>query len=122
MSGQCTQLKRALRTVLEQNDLPTGTALEDRVTWRLHRWGILDQTQYRVGRYRLDYAWPSQMVALEADGPFHQMPEYAARDAKRDSWLRSQGWLVLRVNDVEGLALDEQLVRVSRVVRSEGFA
>ena len=50
---------RALRTVLENHNLPVGSSLENRVTWRLHRWHALDQCQYRVGPYRLDYAWPN---------------------------------------------------------------
>jgi very-short-patch-repair endonuclease len=62
---------RALRTVLEQHNLPVGSSLENKVTWRLHLWGALDQCQYRVGPYRLDYAWPNKLIALEADGPYH---------------------------------------------------
>jgi hypothetical protein len=46
-------------------------------------------------RYRLDFAWPEPMVALEYDG-------YAAHagrselDAARDEDLRRRGWLVVR--------------------------
>ena len=108
----------ALREVLQERGLPLGTTLENRVTWRLHRWGVLDQCQYRVGKYRLDYAWPSKLIALEADGPHHWRPDVAIKDVARDSWLRSQGWLVFRVDNASGdsIALDEQLCRVVRMI------
>jgi very-short-patch-repair endonuclease len=111
---------RTLRTILEDKGLPVGTTLENKVTWRLHRWGILDQCQYRVGRYRLDYAWPAKLIALEADGPHHWRPDVAMKDAVRDSWLRARGWFVFRVDDSGG-ALEEQLGRVARVVNCESL-
>lgn len=114
-----TAISRATRDLLITHGLPTGTTLENSVTWRLHLLGALDQTQYRVGKYRLDFAWPDLLIALEADGPFHRNPDVAARDAVRDSYLRSLGWLVFRVDDSTG-NLDAQLARVARLVRAEG--
>lgn len=111
-------VNRSLVTLLEQNGCPTGTTLENRVTWRLHRWGVLDRVQHRVGKYRLDYAWPAKLIALEVDGPHHWRPDVAVKDVFRDSWLRSQGWLVFRVDDMTG-ALDEQLRRAVRMIRAE---
>lgn len=113
-----TAIQKITRDLLTDRGLPTGTTLENRVTWRLHNWKVLDQTQYQVGKYRLDYAWPKILIALEADGPFHKNPDNAARDAMRDSYLRSLGWLVFRVDDATG-TLDEQLCRVARLVRAE---
>lgn len=116
-----TAITRITRDLLMSHGLPTGTTLENSVTWRLHRFGVLDQTQYRVGKYRLDYAWQSLLIALEADGPFHRQPDVAARDAARDCYLRSLGWLVFRVDDTSG-TLDAQLSRVARVIRAGGAA
>ncbi|MBX7434575.1 DUF559 domain-containing protein [Mycobacterium sp. Y57] len=112
-----TAIHHITRNLIEQHGLPTGTSLENRVTWRLHTWDILDQTQYRVGKYRLDYAWPTVRIALEADGPHHWRPDVAVKDVARDAWLRSQGWLVFRVDDSD--TLDEQLCRVVRMIRAE---
>jgi very-short-patch-repair endonuclease len=98
-----------------------GTTLENRVARRLHLWrwrpDVVAQ-QYRVGRYRLDFAWPGIKVALEADGWHHRSPEGAAHDVQRDADLRAAGWLVFHVDDRGGDEhLQEQLVRVSQVVR-----
>jgi len=75
--------------------------------------------QFRVGRFRLDFAWPGLKIALEADGWWHRSPEGAVKDRQRDSWLRSQGWLVFRVDDEHGEGvLAAQVARVARIVRS----
>ena len=112
-------IHRYLRAQLEENGLPVGTSLENAVTWRLHRWGLLDKYQHRVGKYRVvDFAWPSVKIALEADGPHHWRPDVAMKDVIRDAYLRSQGWLVFRV-DNDSDTLDEQLCRVVRTIRAE---
>lgn len=79
-----------MRSLLDRHDLPIGTSLENRVTWKLHRWGMLDRYQYHVGPYRLDYAWPSALIALEVDGPNHSRPDVAVRDVARDAYLRTR--------------------------------
>jgi hypothetical protein len=58
--------------------------------------------QHRVNvdgrRYRLDFAWPDQLVALEVDG-FGPHSGYAAfhDDRRRDLALQRSGWRVLHV-------------------------
>ena len=46
--------------------------------------------------YRLDLAYVEDMVDVEIDGPHHRRPEVAARDRRRDAFLRAHGWEVLR--------------------------
>jgi very-short-patch-repair endonuclease len=113
-----TLATRTTRALLEKNGLPVGTSLEDTVTWRLHRWNCLDRTQYRVGPYRLDYAWAEIKVALEADGPHHWRPDIAIKDVTRDAYLRARGWLVFRIHNTSG-TLEEQMLRVVVVVKNE---
>lgn len=113
-------LRRIERQVIERQGWRSGTDLEDRATRWFNRVGFrpgdLEQ-QYRVGRYRLDFAFPALQIAIEIDGWHHRSPEGAARDAERDSWLRSQGWIVLRVDDRHGQdSFDEQMVRICRLV------
>lgn len=75
------------------------------------------EQQHRVGPYRLDFAWPDLKVALEVDGPTHFAPSKAAHDAVRDSALRTEGWLVFRVDAEHGRdALVAQVAEVCRVV------
>ncbi|OBG83795.1 hypothetical protein A5699_03400 [Mycobacterium sp. E802] len=113
-----TAVTRATRALLTQHNLPTGTSLEDRVTWRLHRWGCLGRTQHPVGPYRLDYAWPAVRIAVEVDGPHRWQPDIGIKDVARDAYLRSHGSLVLRIDDGTG-SIEEQLCRVVVVIKSE---
>jgi very-short-patch-repair endonuclease len=113
-------LRQLDRQFVEEQGWRSGTDLEDAATRWFHRVGLSPrevEQQYRVGRFRLDFAIPSLQIAVEVDGWHHRSPEGAARDAERDSWLRSEGWLVLRVDDRHGReSFDEQMVRVLRAV------
>lgn len=96
-----------------------GSHLENRVALLLSRWRVAAEQEYRVGAYQLDFAWPRRRIGLEADGFYHRLAEVAARDRVRDSWLRSQGWLIFRVDDDHGEdSLVLQVLLVVRVMRS----
>lgn len=54
--------------------------------------------QVRVGRYHVDFLLGSLVV--EADGAYwHDRPDVAERDRRRDAWLRGQGLAVLRLRE-----------------------
>lgn len=100
-----------------------GAHLENQVALILSRSRITAEQQYQVGRFRLDFAWPDVKIALEADGWWHRSPEGATADRQRDSWLRSQGWIVFRVDDEHGEdSLRDQVVRVAHLVSSRAPA
>lgn len=119
--------RRLLAQVVEDKGWRPGTDLENRAALRLDRMGEKPDRvaqQHRVGRYRLDFAWPELRIALEVDGWHHLRPESAARDAQRDAELRALQWLTFRVDDREPWdresgALDllgYQVVRVVEIV------
>lgn len=71
--------------------------IERRLYYGLVNNGIQPISQFPVGRYRIDLAVPSKKIAIEADGKdFHSTPKQKAHDRKRDRYLRSKGWSVLR--------------------------
>ena len=98
-----------------------STSLERMVERTLSRYSAPPpEREYRVGRYRLDFAWPRVLIAIEADGWHHRSPEGAAGDRRRDSWLRSQGWVVFRVDDEHGeRVLAHQIMRAVRLVNHD---
>jgi hypothetical protein len=129
------QLARITAEVILKSGWRSGTDLENRVAFRLSRYGFVPAAaqpgkpirgqdvewvhqQYRVDPYRLDFAWPKLKIALEADGWHHRSPEGAAKDARRDAILREAGWLMFRVHDCDDMLIAEQLSRVARVIRS----
>lgn len=106
------------RAVVIEHGWRPGTDLENNVALALsHSKAPPCEQQHSVGKYRLDFAWPDRKIALEADGWYHRSPEGAAKDRRRDSWLRSQGWVVFRIDDEHGdYSLNDQVRRVARIV------
>jgi len=49
--------------------------------------------------YRIDFAYPEVLVAVEVDGPHHRLERVRAKDRRRDAYLRSLGWEVLRFDE-----------------------
>jgi hypothetical protein len=73
-----------VRRVLDRGGLPTPVA----------------QHWVRVGaeRFRLDFAYPDQKIAIEYDGwDSHRSRSAFDRDRRRDRLLQLAGWTVLRI-------------------------
>jgi hypothetical protein len=63
--------------------------------------------------YKIDIADPITMTAIEVDGPSHNNLLAHRRDAKKDNFLRSRGWFVLRFSNADVLRnLDACVQRV----------
>lgn len=60
------------------------------------------EPQFIVDHYRLDFAFPDEMIAIEIDGhEFHKTREQRTNDAKRERYLQSKGWKVIRFTGTE---------------------
>ncbi|MFB4472135.1 endonuclease domain-containing protein [Oceanobacillus caeni] len=71
--------------------------IEKRVYYGLLQHGLYPISQYRVGKYRIDLAFPKQLIAIECDGKaYHSTPKQKAHDSRKDKFLRDRGWIVLR--------------------------
>lgn len=59
-------------------------------------------TQLEVGNYRVDFAFTAAKLAVELDGhDYHKTKEQRMVDAKRDRYLTSEGWTVMRFTGSE---------------------
>lgn len=58
--------------------------------------GFRFRRQHTIGPYIADFACIEAMLVVECDGDQHGFDEFRAHDAKRDAYLTSQGWMVLR--------------------------
>lgn len=100
----CGPLRRQLERYYGVDGIPDST-LEQLVLDDLIDAGFpLPTCQHPVPgpngvRYRIDFAYVSVLLAIEIDGPRHRRPEVAARDRRRDAYLRSLGWEVLRFDE-----------------------
>jgi very-short-patch-repair endonuclease len=56
------------------------------------------KTEYNIGIYSLDFAWIHKKKVIEIDGEQHErFEEYRLRDIKKDEFLISNGWTILRI-------------------------
>ena len=39
-------------------------------------------------------------IDVEIDGPFHRTPEGIKRDSRRDKYMKTNGWKVIRITDI----------------------
>ncbi|KPP81294.1 MAG: putative DNA methylase [Oceanicaulis sp. HLUCCA04] len=58
--------------------------------WRFRR-------QHPVGNYVADFACVKAHLIIEVDGATHSSPKQRAHDAARTTYLKNEGWRVLRV-------------------------
>ncbi len=73
---------------------------EERILWH-HLWRIpLEGTHFRkqspIGRYYADFVSHRLKLIIEVDGEQHGHDRQVAHDARRDRWLESQGYRILR--------------------------
>src|SRR5215472_16151702 len=84
-----TQIQRA------QHLRANMTMVEVRVWQRLRakQLGVKFRRQHPIGPYIVDFACVRARLAVELDGDTHDK----AYDSRRDAWLGSQGWRVMRI-------------------------
>ena len=77
----------------------------ERKLWRALRAKQLDGARFRrqhpIGRYIADFVCLERRLIVEVDGGQHTEDGQIARDARRDHWLKTEGYRVLRVPTVE---------------------
>jgi very-short-patch-repair endonuclease len=98
----------------------SATATE-RLLWKLLRDRRFEDLKFRrqvpVGPYIADFICYAHRLIVEADGPMHD----AEADARRDAWLKHQGFTVLRFANSEiSTWRDRVFDRVREVVGPAG--
>jgi UvrD/REP helicase N-terminal domain/Protein of unknown function (DUF559)/UvrD-like helicase C-terminal domain/AAA domain len=78
------------------------------------RVGARPGTTFSLGlptHFKIDLANPDRMIAVEVDGKSHQWAERREQDARKDAWLRSRGWTVVRITNEEVRSLNDEQLR-----------
>jgi very-short-patch-repair endonuclease len=88
---------KLLRKSMTQGEAKLWRELRD---WR-RLYGIHVRRQAPVGPYIADFAIHDRKTLIEVDGEHHFKPDRILQDQKRDAWLVSQGFRVLRFNTGE---------------------
>lgn len=53
------------------------------------------ESEFQVGRYSLDFAWPDKLFYIEVDGSQHKLDWMVKHDLERTAYLESLGWTCL---------------------------
>jgi len=83
---------------------------------RLREIGYNFRRQHPIGPYIADFAIHTGKLIVEVDGETHGTEEEMAHDRRRDAYLQSQGWRVLRIPN---MAIYEDLDHVLEVILSQ---
>jgi very-short-patch-repair endonuclease len=82
---------------------------------KLRERGYNFRRQHPVGPYIADFAIHAGKLIIEVDGETHGTEEELAHDQRRDAYLQSKGWRVLRVPNI---AIYEDIDHALEVVLS----
>lgn len=91
-SRRCQMLARPI------NGKPSRVESASIAEWLSRHPGVTHETQKRVSRWSIDLALTDRMVAVEIDGAYwHSLPEMVEKDNRKDAYLKSRGWRVVRI-------------------------
>jgi len=65
----------------------------------LNKWEIKYIPQYPIGRYVVDIFIPCCNLVIECDSSGHNKARQKEEDKKRDSWLRSKDYTIIRLTE-----------------------
>lgn len=100
-------LAKALRRDQTKGEKTLWCALRD-----LKAEDVRVRRQAPIGAYVVDFVVFSKKIIIEIDGDVHASDKQMAHDKRRDTWLRTQGFEVVRYSSVdvsenlEGVVLD----------------
>lgn len=96
MSDTPIKRARSMRKAMTPPELSLWLQLRSLRGWHFRR-------QSPEGAYILDFVCRRAKLVIEVDGVHHSSPEQSKHDARRDGWLRQQGFRVLRfwASDIE---------------------
>lgn len=103
--------------IAEMRDTLPATSpieIEFHVAWRKLHSSIELVPQYRIGRFRVDFAHPETMTAIELDGhEHHHTRRDRTKDYQRQRDIEEQGWRFVRFTGTEIYADVESCVEVT---------
>ena len=94
---------------------PTQSPLERAFLKAVLTFGLpAPRTHHPIGRYTVDFYWPSHRLVVETDGAaYHAHPLAQRRDARKTEALQARGYTVLRIPEEE---LHDAPARVARLL------
>ena len=73
----------------------------------LRPFGARFRRETPIGPYVVDFAWLSARIVIEVDGGSHDLAGRLEHDVRKDAFLRSRGFRIIRVRDSDAIANSE---------------
>jgi very-short-patch-repair endonuclease len=97
------RLNNARGMLARRQTLRSNLTPAEAVLWRVLQGSRLGNRKFRrqqsIGPYIVDFYCPAERLVIELDGAAHDSERAAVRDEARDRYLRSQGLIVLRLEN-----------------------
>jgi len=104
------QEREAKMVAVRRGQRSRSTKIEARVAEELDALGVAYLVQHPIGPFTVDFLLPAANLVVEADGHYWHVQKRGAaeRDARRDAYLRGEGFEVLRLpeRDIKAGAFD----------------
>jgi very-short-patch-repair endonuclease len=97
VTTQAIKRARRLRRNMTEGERKLWSELKQFRGW----YGVHVRKQTSIGDYTVDFVIHEHRLIVEVDGEHHFTPDGLARDARRDAWLESLGYRILRFNTGE---------------------
>lgn len=78
------------------------TSIERALMAELEKQEMVYEHEYPVTGWVLDFAFPDQRLAVEADGDYwHSLPNVIEKDARKDASMKAMGWRILHFTETQ---------------------
>ena len=104
----------SLARELRKNPTPAEKLLWRELRGRNFR-GLKFRRQHPIGSFIVDFACLSRQLVVEVDGGIHLEPGKMKADRERRDWLRSKGFVVVRVTNSDVMPFVE--IALSKIER-----
>lgn len=78
---------------------------------RASKRGVKFRRQVSIGPYIVDFYCHECRLVVELDGPIHEDEDWKEYDVRRQAWIESQGYIVIRFLNDEVLFEREDVLR-----------
>lgn len=100
------------RLTNRRKHLRKHATIAERILWkhvRSKQLGVKFRRQYSIGGYIVDFFCYELKLIVELDGGIHGTEENILKDRKRESWLRAQGYTILRYTNEQVINTTEHV-------------
>lgn len=88
-------------SIARARSLRAKATASERALWdilrRRQQWGLRFRRQHPIGPFVLDFVCLERRLIVEVDGAAHEHAQRIESDLKRDAWLESQRFTIVRI-------------------------